>query len=175
MPKHWYAVHTFAGYENKVKTSVEHLGAAKGLSSYIYRIEIPTEQEVRTRNGKKYNVQKKLFPGYILIEMDLTDETWHLIRSIQGVTGFVTSGDKPVPLQDAEIASILEIVDGPVVRVKVTWQVGENIRVVTGPFTDFHGTIDDVMAERDKLRVLISLFGRDTPVELDFNQVEKIV
>ncbi len=175
MPKHWYAVHTFAGYENKVKTSIEHLGAAKGLSSYIYRIEIPTEQEVRTRNGKKYNVQKKLFPGYILIEMDLTDETWHLIRSIQGVTGFVTSGDKPVPLQDAEIASILEIVDGPQVRVKVTWQVGENIRVVTGPFTDFHGTIDDVMAERDKLRVLISLFGRDTPVELDFNQVEKIV
>ncbi|MHB1463093.1 MAG: transcription termination/antitermination protein NusG [Armatimonadota bacterium] len=175
MPKHWYAVHTFAGYENKVKTSVEHLGAAKGLSSYIYRIEIPTEQEVRTRNGKKYNVQKKLFPGYILIEMDLTDETWHLIRSIQGVTGFVTSGDKPVPLQDAEIASILEIVDGPQVRVKVSWQVGENIRVVTGPFTDFHGTIDDVMAERDKLRVLISLFGRDTPVELDFNQVEKIV
>ncbi len=175
MPKHWYAVHTFAGYENKVKTSVEHMGAAKGLSSYIYRIEIPTEQEVRTRNGKKYNVQKKLFPGYILIEMDLTDETWHLIRSIQGVTGFVTSGDKPVPLQDAEIASILEIVDGPQVRVKVSWQVGENIRVVTGPFTDFHGTIDDVMAERDKLRVLISLFGRDTPVELDFNQVEKIV
>lgn len=175
MPRHWYAVHTFAGYENKVKTSIEHLGAAKGLSDYIYRIEIPTEQEVRTRNSKKYTVNKKLFPGYILIEMDLTDETWHLVRSIQGVTGFVTSGDKPVPLQDAEIKSILDIVDGPQVRVKVSWQVGENIRVITGPFTDFHGTIDDVMAERDKLRVLISLFGRDTPVELDFNQVEKIV
>ncbi len=175
MPKHWYAVHTFAGYENKVKTSIEHLGSAKGLSDYIYRIEIPTEQEVRTRNSKKYTINKKLFPGYILIEMDLTDETWHLVRSIQGVTGFVTSGDKPVPLQDAEIKSILDIVDGPQVRVKVSWQVGENIRVTSGPFTDFHGTIDDVMAERDKVRVLISLFGRDTPVELDFNQIEKIV
>ena len=175
MPKHWYAVHTFAGYENKVKTSIEHLGSAKGLSDYIYRIEIPTEQEVRTRNSKKYTINKKLFPGYILIEMDLTDETWHLVRSIQGVTGFVTSGDKPVPLQDAEIKGILDIVDGPQVRVKVSWQVGENIRVTSGPFTDFHGTIDDVMAERDKVRVLISLFGRDTPVELDFNQIEKIV
>ena len=175
MPKHWYAVHTFAGYENKVKTAIEHLGSAKGLSDYIYRIEIPTEQEVRTRNSKKYTINKKLFPGYILIEMDLTDETWHLVRSIQGVTGFVTSGDKPVPLQDSEIKSILDIVDGPQVRVKVSWQVGENIRVISGPFTDFHGTIDDVMPERDKVRVLISLFGRDTPVELDFNQIEKIV
>lgn len=174
MERNWYAVHTYAGHENKVKTNIERRAESMNLKDKVFRILIPTEQEQRTRGGKKQEVQRKIFPGYVLIEMVLDDSTWYLVKSTTGVTGFVSSGNKPVPLQDREIANILEAVEGPRQKPKVLWEHGQVIRVTVGPFTDFTGTIQDVNVQKEKLRVLISIFGRDTPVELDFTQVERV-
>jgi transcriptional antiterminator NusG len=174
MVKNWYAVHTYAGHENKVKTNIERRAESMNLKDKVFRILIPTEQEIRTRNGKRHEVQRKIFPGYVLIEMILDDSTWYLVKSTTGVTGFVSSGNKPVPLQDKEISNILQAVEGPRKKPRVLWESGQAIRVTSGPFTDFTGTIQDVNAQKEKLKVLISIFGRDTPVELDFNQAEKI-
>ena len=174
MERHWYAVHTYSGHENKVKTNIERRAESMGLKDRVFRILIPTEQELRTRAGKKREVARKIFPGYILIEMVLDDQTWYLVKRTPGVTGFVSPGNKPVPLQDKEIANILEAVEGPRQKPKLLWEKGQVVRVMSGPFAEFTGTIEDVNAPREKLRVLISIFGRDTPVELDFTQVEKI-
>jgi transcription termination/antitermination protein NusG len=174
MEKNWYAVHTYAGHENKVKTTIERRAESMNLKDKVFRILIPTEQELTTRGGKKREIQRKIFPGYILIQMVLDDSTWYLVKSTTGVTGFVSSGNKPVPLQDKEIANILQAVEGPRQKPRVLWEKGQVVRVTSGPFADFTGTIEDVSAPKEKLRVLISIFGRDTPVELDFTQVEKI-
>jgi len=174
MERHWYAVHTYSGHENKVKTNIERRAESMGLKDRIFRILIPTEQELRTRAGKKREVARKIFPGYVLIEMVLDDQTWYLVKSTTGVTGFVSSGNKPVPLQDKEVANILEAVEGPRQKPRVLWEKGQVVRVMSGPFGEFTGTIEDVNIQKEKLRVLISIFGRDTPVELDFTQVEKI-
>jgi len=174
MEKNWYAVHTYAGHENKVKKTIERRADSMNLKDKIFRILIPTEQELRTRAGKKREIQRKVFPGYVLIEMVLDDQTWYLVKSTTGVTGFVSSGNKPVPLQESEIAIILQAVEGPRQKPKVQWEAGQVIRVTSGPFADFTGTIQEVNTQKEKLKVLISIFGRDTPVELDFTQVEKI-
>lgn len=174
MERNWYAVHTYAGHENKVKTTIERRAESMNLKDKIFRILIPTEQEIRTRGGKKREVQRKVFPGYILIEMILDDSTWYLVKSTTGVTGFVSSGNRPVPLQEKEIANILQAVEGPRQKPRVQWETGQVVRVTTGAFADFTGTIQDVNVSKEKLRVLINIFGRDTPVELDFTQVEKI-
>lgn len=174
MERHWYAVHTYSGHENKVKTNIERRAESMGLKDRVFRILIPTEQELRTRAGKKREVARKIFPGYVLIEMVLDDQTWHLVKSTTGVTGFVSSGNKPVPLQDKEVANILEAVEGPRQKPRVLWEKSQVVRVMSGPFGEFTGTIEDVNIQKEKLRVLISIFGRDTPVELDFTQVEKI-
>jgi len=174
MEKSWYAVHTYAGHENKVKTTIERRAESMNLKDKIYRILIPTEQELRTRNGKRREIQRKIFPGYILIEMVLDEQTWYLIKSTTGVTGFVSSGNKPVPLQEKEIMNILAAVEGPRQKPKVLWEVNQVIRVTLGPFADFTGTIQEVNAPKEKVKVLISIFGRDTPVELDFGQIEKV-
>jgi len=174
MDKNWYAVHTYAGHENKVKSTIERRAESMNLKDKIFRILIPTEQELRTRGGKRQEVQRKIFPGYVLIEMVLDDSTWYLVKSTTGVTGFVSSGNRPVPLQEKEIANILQAVEGPRQKPRVLWEKGQVIRVMTGPFADFTGTIQEVSAPKEKLKVLISIFGRDTPVELDFTQVEKI-
>ena len=174
MEKNWYAVHTYAGHENKVKTTIERRAESMNLKDKIYRILIPTEQELRTRGGKKREVQRKIFPGYVLIEMILDDTTWYLVKSTTGVTGFVSSGNRPVPLQEKEIANILQAAEGPRQKPRVQWEKGQVIRVTLGPFADFTGTIEDMNIPKEKVRVLISIFGRDTPVELDFTQIEKI-
>jgi transcriptional antiterminator NusG len=174
MEKNWYAVHTYAGHENKVKTTIERRAESMNLKDKIFRILIPTEQELRTRGGKRREIQRKIFPGYILIEMVLDDSTWYLVKSTTGVTGFVSSGNRPVPLQEKEIANILQAVEGPRQRPRVQWEKGQVVRVTHGPFADFTGTIEDVSIPKEKVRVLISIFGRDTPVELDFTQIEKI-
>jgi transcriptional antiterminator NusG len=174
MDRNWYAVHTYAGHENKVKTTIERRAESMNLKDKVFRILIPTEQEMRTRAGKKHEVQRKIFPGYVLIQMVLDDSTWYLVKSTTGVTGFVSSGSKPVPLQDREIANILQAVEGPRQKPKVLWEKGQVVRVNAGPFADFTGSIEDVNAPKEKLRVLISIFGRDTPVELDFGQVERV-
>ena len=173
MQRHWYAVHTYSGHENKVMTNIMRQAEARNLRSKIFDIKVPIEVEVRNRAGKRQSVKRKVFPGYVLIEMVLDEETWHLVRSTTGVTGFVSSGNKPVPLQEREVQNILESLSGKV-QLRPQWQKGEVIRVTTGPFADFNGTIEEVNTDKQKVKVLISIFGRDTPVELDFNQIERV-
>ncbi len=144
------------------------------LKDKVFRILVPTESELRTRAGKRQEVQRKVFPGYVLIEMVLDDTTWHLVKSTTGVTGFVSSGNKPVPLQEKEVQGILEAVETPDRKPKVKWSKEEVVRVVAGPFADFTGKIEEINIQKEKIKVLISIFGRDTPVELDFSQVERI-
>ena len=170
----WYAVHTYSGHENKVKTNIERRAESMNLKDKIFRILVPTETELRSRAGRKQEVQRKVFPGYVLIEMVMDDSTWYLVKSTTGVTGFVSSGNKPVPLQDKEIEVILEAIEAPDRRPKVKWGKDEVVRVTAGPFADFTGKIEEINMEKEKLKVLISIFGRDTPVELDFAQVEKL-
>jgi transcriptional antiterminator NusG len=172
--KQWYAVHTYSGHENKVKTNIERRAESMNLKDKIFRILVPTEAELRTRGGKRQEVQRKVFPGYVLIEMILDDTTWYLVKSTTGVTGFVSSGNKPVPLQEKEVQSILEAIEAPDRKPKVKWSKDDVVRVVAGPFADFTGKIEEVNVQKEKLRVLISIFGRDTPVELDFSQVERL-
>ncbi len=175
MPKAWFAVHTIAGHENKVKDVLTRRAQVEGVWDLdMFEILIPTERELQTRNGKRYERDKKVFPGYILIQMSLTEETFKLVKSTSGVTGFVQSGNKPVPLEEYEVRRIMTNLETSKETPKVSWAVGEAVRVVEGPFSDFTGKIEEVNADREKLKVLINIFGRDTPVELDFSQVEKL-
>lgn len=175
MPKSWYAVHTIAGHENKVKDVLTRRAQVEGLWNYdIFEILIPTERELQTRNNKRYEIDKKVFPGYILVQMSLTDDAYKLVKSTSGVTGFVQSGNKPVPLEDYEVRRIQQNLEASKETPKVSWNKSDTIRVVEGPFSDFTGKIEEVNAERETLKVLINIFGRDTPVELNFNQVEKL-
>lgn len=175
MPKSWYAVHTIAGHENKVKDVLTRRAQVQHLWNVdIDDVLIPTEQESAMRAGKRTVVKKKVFPGYILVKMVLTDEAFKLVKSTSGVTGFVQSGNRPVPLEDYEVQRILRNLESSETTPKVSWEKGETIRVVDGPFVDYSGKIEEVNAERERLKVLINIFGRDTPVELEFNQVEKL-
>ena len=175
MPKAWYAVHTIAGHENKVRDVLTRRAIVEGVWDLdIFQILIPTEQELQTRNGKRYLRDKKVFPGYILVQMSLTDETYKLVKSTSGITGFVQSGNKPVPLEEYEVRRIMTNLEASKEAPKVSWAKGDAIRVVEGPFSDFSGKIEEVSPEKEKLKVLINIFGRDTPVELDFSQVEKL-
>jgi len=175
MPRAWFAVHTISGHEGKVRDVLTRRAQVEGLwDRDIYEILIPTEKELQTRNGKRYEKDRKVFPGYILVQMALTDETYKLVKSTSGVTGFVQSGNKPVPLEEYEVRRIQTNLEKSQEAPKVNWQVGENVQVVEGPFADFTGKIEEVNADREKLKVLINIFGRDTPVELDFNHVEKL-
>lgn len=175
MPKSWYAVHTIAGHENKVRDVLTRRAQVEGLWDYdIFEILIPTEKELHTRNGKRVEKDRKVFPGYILVNMMMSDEAFKLVKSTSGVTGFVQSGNKPIPLENYEVTRIMSNLEASQEAPKVAWNKGENIRVVEGPFSDFSGKIEEVMTDKEKLKVLINIFGRDTPVELDFNQVEKL-
>ncbi|CAN5433507.1 transcription termination/antitermination protein NusG [soil metagenome] len=175
MPKAWYAVHTISGHENKVRDVLTRRAQVEGTWGYdIHEILIPTEREMQTRNGKRYEMDRKVFPGYILVQMNMSDDSYKLVKSTSGVTGFVQSGNKPVPLEEYEVRRIMTNLEKSQEAPKVNWSKGENIRVVEGPFSDFTGKIEEVMADKEKLKVLINIFGRDTPVELDFNQVEKL-
>lgn len=175
MPKSWYAVHTIAGHENKVKDVLTRRAQVEGFwDRDIYQILIPTEREMTTRGGKRYERDRKVFPGYILVQMSLTDDTFKLVKSTSGVTGFVQSGNKPVPLEEYEVRRIMSNLEASKEAPKVSWQKSDTIRVVEGPFSEFTGKIEEVNSDREKLKVLINIFGRDTPVELDFNQVEKL-
>jgi transcriptional antiterminator NusG len=175
MAQHWYVVHTYSGYEDKVKASIEEQFRAKGLLSAEFEIRIPTEDVVEVKAGKKRVSKRKFFPGYLLIRMEMNEETWYLIKSTPKVTGFL-GGNTPTPLTDTEVEEILrtEKAETTKPKPKVLFESGENVRVIEGPFTNFTGVIDEVNLERGKLRVLVSIFGRATPVELDFLQVEKI-
>lgn len=175
MPRAWYAVHTIAGHENKVRDVLTRRAQVEGLWQLdIYDILIPTEREMTTRNGKRYEMDRKVFPGYILVQMQLSDDAYKLVKSTSGVTGFVQSGNKPVPLEDYEVRRIMTNLESSKEAPKISWSKGDAIRVVEGPFSDFTGKIEEVNSDREKLKVLINIFGRDTPVELEFTQVEKL-
>jgi len=173
MAKSWYAVHTYSGFEEKVKTSIEDRARKKGLSEKIERILIPTEKVIELRGGKKREADKKFYPGYILVEMELDDETWHLVRSIPRVTGFV-GGTRPVPLPQEEVDVIIQQIErAPQKPPKTEYEEGESVRIIDGPFTNFVGVVDEVDMDHGRLKVMVSIFGRQTPVELNFYQVEK--
>jgi transcriptional antiterminator NusG len=173
MAKNWYVVHTYSGFEEKVKLSIEDKASKKDLGEKITRILIPTEKVIELRAGKKKESDKKFYPGYILVEMELDDETWHLVRSTPRVTGFV-GGTKPVPIPEEEVEIILQQLEkGPAPQVKMQFQKGEAVRIIDGPFTNFVGFIDEVDMDHGRLKVMVSIFGRQTPVELHFFQVEK--
>src|SRR4029453_5706177 len=158
MAKPGYAVHTYSGHENKVKTNIERRAESLGLRDKISRILVPVEEETRNRNGPRPTLKRKVFPGYVLIEMELNDQTWYLVKNTIGVTGFVSSGQKPVPLQDQEVANILESLGDGMRKAKPAWAKGEVVRITTGPFADFTGSIEEVNPDKEKVKVLISIF-----------------
>ncbi|MFH0933467.1 MAG: transcription termination/antitermination protein NusG [Nitrospirota bacterium] len=173
MGKNWYVVHTYSGYEQKVKLTIEERRDKGGLKDKISRILIPTEKIIELKGGKKRETDKKFYPGYILVEMEMDDETWHLVRNTPRVTGFV-GGTKPVALSEEEISVILQQIEkGPMPQVKTKFQKGEQVRIIDGPFTNFVGYVEDLDIDHGRLNVLVSIFGRQTPVELNFSQVEK--
>ncbi|MDA8431616.1 MAG: transcription termination/antitermination protein NusG [Nitrospiraceae bacterium] len=173
MGKNWYVVHTYSGFEEKVRLSIEEKVESLGLHERIARVLIPTERVVELRAGKKRESDKKFYPGYILVEMELDDETWHMVKNIPRVTGFV-GGKKPVAIPEEEVEIIMQQVEkGPVPQVKTQYQKGDNVRITDGPFSNFNGFVEDVDMDHGRLRVMVSIFGRQTPVELNFFQVEK--
>jgi transcriptional antiterminator NusG len=169
----WYVIHTYSGYENKVKTNLEHRIASMDMADKIFRVVVPTEEELEIKNGQRRTVQKKIFPGYVLVEMILEDDSWYVVRNTPGVTGFVGTGNTPTPLPESEVQAILKQMREEKPQVRVTYHKGDRVKIIDGPFADFMGTIDEVNTEKNKLRALVSMFGRETPVELDFLQVEK--
>lgn len=176
MTKRWYVIHTYSGHENKVKQSLEERLHSQGLEERVSKILVPTEDVVEVRGGKRRVSPRKFFPGYIIVEMDINDELWYLIKNTPKVTGFLGGRTNPTPLTEEEVKNILQQVEGDTTRPKpkVLFETGENVRVIDGPFTNFTGVIDEVSPERGKLKVMVSIFGRATPVELEFLQVEKI-
>jgi transcriptional antiterminator NusG len=173
--RRWYVIHTYSGYENKVKTNLEHRIQSMDMGDKIFQVLVPTEEEIEIKNGKRHPVERKIFPGYVLVEMVMSDDSWYVVRNTPGVTSFVGSGNKPTELTDAEVRAILRQIKLDAPKYKVAFTKGEAVRVTDGPFTDLHGVVDEVNPERNKVKVLVSIFGRETPVELDFLQIEKLV
>jgi len=170
----WYVVHCYSGYENKVKRNLEQRISSMEMENYIFQVVVPTEEEIEVREGKRRTYQRRVFPGYILVEMIMTDDSWYVVRNTPGVTGFVGMGTKPTPLREEEVERIIQRMEAEAPKVKVTFKQGQRVRIVQGPFADFIGTVDDINMEKGKVRVMVSFFGRETPVELDFLQVEKV-
>ncbi|KMY52158.1 transcription termination/antitermination protein NusG [Peribacillus loiseleuriae] len=177
MEKNWYVVHTYSGYENKVKANLEKRVETMAMQDKIFRVVVPEEEETEIKDGKKKVVKKKVFPGYVLVEIIMTDDSWYVVRNTPGVTGFVGSsgaGSKPTALLPEEIEVVLKRMGVDEQRIEVDFEIGDTVTVKEGPFSDFTGVIEELDKDRSKVRVLVNMFGRDTPVELDFNQVEKI-
>ena len=177
----WYVIHTYSGYENKVKANLVHRIETMDAREEIYQVVIPTEEEIEIRDGQRRTVSKKIFPGYVLVQMielkegdEASNKAWYVVRNTPGVTGFVGSGAKPVPLDDNEVKQILRQMRVEEPRVKISFQVGQSVRIIDGPFVDFAGQVNEINLEKGKVKVLVSFFGRETPVELDFLQVERI-
>jgi transcriptional antiterminator NusG len=174
--RHWYVIHTYSGYENKVKKNLEHRIITLDMSDRIFRVEVPTVEEIEIKAGQRHPVQRKIFPGYVLVEMIMDDESWYVVRNTPGVTGFVGMGNKPTPLPEEEASSILkQMTAAAPTKFKVTLQPGQAVKITDGPFADFEGIVDNINQEKGKVRVRVSMFGRETPIELDFLQVERLV
>ncbi len=172
--KSWFVIHTYSGYEERVKRNLEQRIKFMDSEGEIAEVVIPTEDEIEVRSGQKQTVSKKILPGYVLIQMGMSDQSWKIVRNTPGVTGFVGGGDEPAPLTDEEITRILKQMEAEAPKLKIGFQEGESVRVTDGPFLDFIGVVESINSEKGKVKVLLSLFGRNTPVELDFLQVEKL-
>ena len=170
----WYVVHCYSGYENKVKKNLEHRAESMGMQSYILEVIVPTEEQVELRDGQRRVVERRIYPGYVLVQMLLDEESWYVVRNTPGVTGFVGIGNKPTPLRQEEVDRIMRRMEAeePVAQVKV--KVGDKVRIVEGSFRDFNGTVDEVYADKGKARVLVSFFNRETPIEVDLLQIERL-
>lgn len=171
---HWYVIHTYSGYENKVKSNLEHRIASLDMEDRIFKVVVPTEDVMEIKGGKKEVVQKKMLPGYILVQMELDDDSWYVVRNTPGVTGFVGSSAKPTPLTEDEALKLLKPPTAEKPRPKTEFEEGMSVRVASGPFADMTGTIAEINIDQSKLKVMVSIFGRETPVELTFDQVTKL-
>lgn len=169
----WYVIHCYSGYENKVRHNLEQRIETMGMKEQIFDVVIPTQEEIEVKDGKRKKVERHIFPGYLLVNMALSEESWYVVRNTPGVTGFVGMGNTPTPLRPEEVAQIVKRMEAEAPTVKVSFKVGERVRIVDGPFNDFRGVVSEIDMERTKVRVMVSFFGRETPVELDFLQVEK--
>ncbi|WP_407944725.1 transcription termination/antitermination protein NusG [Ornatilinea apprima] len=169
----WYVIHCYSGYENKVRHNLEQRIETMGMKDKIFDVVIPTQEEIDVKDGKRRVVERHVFPGYVLVNMVLTEESWYVVRNTPGVTGFVGMGNDPTPLRPEEVVQILKRMEAEAPHIKVTFKVGERVRIIDGPFNDFRGTVSEIDMERTKVRVMVNFFGRETPVELDFLQVEK--
>ena len=176
MTAHWYVIHVYSGFENKVALSIREQARQKGMEEQILDVQVPTEEVVRMRRGSKVSSERKFFPGYVLVKMDMSDESWHLVKNTPKVTSFLGGRGKPIPISDAEAERIMRQVKEGVERPKpmITFEVGEQVRVADGPFSSFNGTVEEVNLAKGKVKVMISIFGRATPVELETWQAEKI-
>ena len=175
--RNWFVIHTYSGYENKVKANLERRIHSMNMAEKIFRVLVPMGDEVEFKDGKRKITPKKVFPGYVLVEMIMDDQSWYVVRNTQGVTGFVGSpgpGEKPVPLQEKEVKTILKQMGIEAPKLKIDFAKGDRVKVTSGPFFDFTGVVDEIQPEKERLRALISIFGRETPVELEFFQVEKV-
>jgi len=172
--KRWFVIHTYSGYEERVKKNLEQRIKFMDSKDEIAQIVIPTEEETEVKGGQRRTVTKKILPGYVLVQMKMSDRSWNVVRNTPGVTGFVGTGSKPIPLQEEEVNQIIKQMAAETPRIKVGFKKGQSVRVTDGPFIDFVGVVDDISMAKGKVKVLLSLFGRETPVELDFLQVEKL-
>ena len=171
--RQWYVIHCYSGYENKVRKNLEQRIETMNMKDQIFDVVIPTQEEIEVRDGKRRTVERHVFPGYVLVNLILSEESWFVVRNTPGVTGFVGMGDEPTPLRPEEVQSILKRMEDEAPTYKVSFHAGDRVRIVDGPFNDFRGTVAEINMERSKIRVMVNFFGRETPVELDFLQVEK--
>lgn len=172
-PSDWFVIHCYSGYENKVRHNLEQRIETMDMKDMIFDVVVPTQEEIEVRDGKRRTVERHIFPGYVLVNMILTEESWYVVRNTPGVTGFVGMGNEPTPLRPEEVSQIVKRMESDAPKVRVTYKVGERVRIIDGPFNDFRGVVSVIDMERTKVRVMVSFFGRETPVELDFLQVEK--
>jgi len=181
--KAWFVIHTYSGYENKVKKNLEQRIESMGMRDYILQVVVPTEEEIEIRDGQRRTVERRIFPGYVLVQMKVpidqdqpgpTEEAWYVVRNTPGVTGFVSSGTKPIPLRQEEIDKIVKRMEAEEPTIKVSFHRGEKVQIISGPFTEFMGTVDSISMEKGKVTVLVSFFGRETPVEVDLTQVSRL-
>ncbi len=172
--KLWYVIHCYSGYEKKVCHAIEQRIETMGMRDKIFDVIVPTQEEIEVKEGKRKTVEKRVFPGYILVEMKMDEDSWYVVRNTPGVTGFVGMGNEPTPLRPEEVKQIMDRMSDEAPKIKVSFKVGQRVRIVSGPFNDFPGTVAAIDIDKSKVRVMVNFFGRDTPVELDFLEVEKI-
>lgn len=169
----WYVIHSYSGMENKVKKNIEHRAESMGMTDRILQIVVPTETEIEIRNGARREVERRVFPGYVLVNMIMDEDSWYVVRNSPGVTGFVGVGNKPTPLSPDEVDKIMQRIESDAPKMKVSFQAGDQVRILSGPFAEFNGIVEEIDAEKGKAKVLVSFFNRETPVEVDFLQLER--